>query len=806
MKVKFQNNFFGLKNKLFSDWSTEKVLIYFQIPSPHQSKKFLEFPLLDLLEANMELVMDDEEAFIEEFGLNRAQKNIVKKYIKELQYSSIQEVCSPILAADKLDELSLQVGLISAFLKFSKVTSWENIIAKMLLLAFLEKESDWKRFWKKLTDNGLRDVLAGKLFYYFGEKPNEINQEYLTHLLQKVRYNQITHFIQEAHRDDPYKSLKIKDKRQLTSMFQLLQEASNHPQIGERLEKALAWVGKTIHGSKIIDLYGVEANYGFVSTDMAWILLAGHCENLGFAPNRTIQHLEKILISHELDEGVRNAYDFFIRLGEMIFQINSISSYTLNTPEDYLIAYTIDWYKIDSYYRRAIESYRNIQSIPDDFDLDRYYLLLNKWYDTFLENSNREWLKCLSEKNFDYQTIKAPKQYDFYFREIADSDVKTVVIISDALRFEAAKELLGVMHGDDKNIAEIGYQLASMPSKTSIGMAQLLPNKSITFNKGTITINGISTEGVSNRQQILESNRDGAVAISFNKVMSMPLKEARELFKAPVVYVYHDIIDARGDKKTSERGTFNAVNEAVQELGKFVNKLHHTFNVTRVFVTSDHGFVYQDQEIEEKDKEPAPGNGDIGNHNRYELSTSKQKLKLGYCFPLSATTKFEDGKEVFVTIPESINRYRKQGVGHQFVHGGGTLQEVLTPVINSYRKTQAIAKKVRPIVTNEAQLRIVSNILRVSILQEKKVSRTEKELTLIIGLYKENDLVSNELSIELNSVSESPTDRTRKVELILNSSAINESILKLKGFDSEERLNPIFEIRVQNQTIIPTDF
>jgi len=28
-----------------------------------------------------------KDAFLEEFGLNRSQKNIVKKYIRELQYS-----------------------------------------------------------------------------------------------------------------------------------------------------------------------------------------------------------------------------------------------------------------------------------------------------------------------------------------------------------------------------------------------------------------------------------------------------------------------------------------------------------------------------------------------------------------------------------------------------------------------------------------------------------------------------------------------------------------------------------------------
>jgi hypothetical protein len=146
----------------------ERVFLYFNIPSPHKTGKFLEFPLLDILEANKELVTDDEESFLEEFNLERSQKNLVKKYIKELQYSSVQEVCRPILQSGKLDEESLQRGLISAFLKLNQVSSWEVILSKSLLLGFPEKEADWKRFVRKLSENDLLLVFSKKFMYYFG--------------------------------------------------------------------------------------------------------------------------------------------------------------------------------------------------------------------------------------------------------------------------------------------------------------------------------------------------------------------------------------------------------------------------------------------------------------------------------------------------------------------------------------------------------------------------------------------------------------------------------------------------------------
>ena len=63
------------------------------------------------------------------------------------------------------------------------------------------------------------------------------------------------------------------------------------------------------------------------------------------------------------------------------------------------------------------------------------------------------------------------------------------------------------------------------------------------------------------------------------------------------------MIDATGDKKASERRTFDAVEDSIEELKKFVKLLHASYNVAKVYITADHGFLYNDEEIKEKDKE-----------------------------------------------------------------------------------------------------------------------------------------------------------------------------------------------------------
>ena len=86
--------------------------------------------------------------------------------------------------------------------------------------------------------------------------------------------------------------------------------------------------------------------------------------------------------------------------------------------------------------------------LPEGFTVEEISASVNDAYEDHQKNLNREWLKCLSEADFDYSNLLAPKQYDFYKTHIEPLDKKVVVIISDALRYEAAQGLLNEMHAD----------------------------------------------------------------------------------------------------------------------------------------------------------------------------------------------------------------------------------------------------------------------------------------------------------------------------------------------------------------------
>lgn len=798
-----QNNFY-LKTRLHGDLHDEKVLLYLPVAAPRPNEVYHDFPLLGLLLANKELSLDDVGEFMDEFQLQRQHKSLVSEYIRELKYTTVQEVCRPVLNAAHFERKNLVQGLVSAFLRFNSITPWSLLLGKMLTLALPSQEEEHTRFQNKIEDNQLLEVLQNKTQDYFGERLRDLSKGSLLDLLRRVWYNQITQTL-PLKKNDPYRDLKM-DGSVLVFFNQFLQETERNRRVQEKLDEALELVKNDIQSPKLIEVYGQDAGFAWYPEDMLWYLLTLELPNLKINPAGSIERLENLSLQEGLAQSLAETLQFLIQSARMFDKIKGIKRYILDTPDQYILTYTNEWMLVDTAYRKAVCLFRHgdLADAKARLDLDRVIEELNTAYEQHVDSMNREWLKCLSQYRFDYHNIRTPKQYDFYKTEVEPVDQKLVVIISDGLRYEVAADLLASLHGDPKNTADIRYQLASIPSKTNVGMAQLLPARELTFADGNIAIDGIKTEGINNRRQILALKNPEATAEQFSVLQGKTQEELREIFKSKVVYVYHDVIDARGDKSASEDRTFLAVDEAIEDLKKFIKSLHATYNVARVLVTADHGFLYNDRPIEEKDKENSPNGKVVQNHNRFEISRESAEVEMGYKFPLSATTKFRE--DLFVTIPQSVNRYKLQGVGHQYVHGGGSLQEVVVPVIESTRKRQEITKKVTPMLVQRGQLRVVSNILRSQLLQSSKVSRFEKEITVSVGLYKDLELVSNEQIIVLDSTEEAPSERTHRIDLHLAATGARESFLKLKVFDVEDKLNPLIEELVQNSTLIQTDF
>lgn len=77
--------------------------------------------------------------------------------------------------------------------------------------------------------------------------------------------------------------------------------------------------------------------------------------------------------------------------------------------------------------------------------------------------------------------IQLPLQRDFYSRSVKNAKERTVIIISDALRYEVGRELFQKMLDDPKCTAKLDVQLSVLPSYTRLGMAALLPHSEISM-------------------------------------------------------------------------------------------------------------------------------------------------------------------------------------------------------------------------------------------------------------------------------------------------------------------------------------
>jgi len=801
----YANNPFSLKWKLIDELKDTKVLLYLPMAAPRSQEAYHAFPLMGLLLANKELQLDNVGNFMEDYGLQRYQKSLVQKYMTELQYGGIQKVCKPVLTAANFEERNLQQAIVSALLKFKSIENWSVLCAKLMVLAALPETTELDKLIIRFQKNNLHEAVVNKMNQITVVSIKTIHKEGLQEITRAILYNQLTQTIDATVASDPYSAFKIKEAHQITRLNQLLQDVDKNSSIATAFKQALKSAAKEIKGTTLIEAYGNDAPFAEYNTEMIWAIVDSVQSLIQVSPKEVIERMEQISLQSDLDKVIKEALKYLVQVAKVHRSINSIKGYILDTPEIYIHTYVQEHYKIDAAYRRAVLAFKSldISEIPNTLNLESIQQELNKSYDNHVDELNREWLRCLNQFKFDYSKINVPKQYDFYQTELATEDKKVVVIISDALRYEAANELLSEMHGDAKNTAEMRYMLASIPSKTNIGMAQLLPGVK-SYNHGEIKAGLTSTSGTENRSTILNHHKPEATAIQYSELEGYNQAQRRELFKKPLVYVYHDIIDARGDKKVSERSTFKGVEEAIAELKRLVKNLHASNNVSKVFITADHGFLYNDKEIEEKDKENITADNVITSGNRYFMTEQEQSLDIGYSIPLSATTVFNEN--AFVNIPLSVNRYKKQGVGQQFAHGGGSLQELIIPLIESSRQRIEVSKKVIPLLINRGGLKVVSNILKLNILQESEVSRLEKERTLQIGLYRGSNLVSNLENITLNFTSEAPSERMLRVELTLSSEAGTESFLKLKAFDVDDLLNPVIEETVQNNTLIQSDF
>jgi len=350
--------------------------------------------------------------------------------------------------------------------------------------------------------------------------------------------------------------------------------------------------------------------------------------------------------------------------------------------------YTNEYYKMDTYYRKFHMNYENskksyVSALHDLFAgvCDKVEGLYTQW---FLGELGKNWTDAISDNLRDLGYIDGiPRQEDFYSRKIKNADNKVYVIISDAMRYEVASSLKEQLSREMQSKVTLSGMQGVFPTITKFGMAALLPHTamSIEYKDDSkafkVLADGQSTDSTYREKLLKQANENSAV-IKAKDLVSMKRAERSELVKGKeVVYIYHDTIDETSH--TSEEKVFIACDETIDELKNIVKIIVNDFSGVNIFITADHGFLYNYSPLTEETKtEKSDFVNRIAEYGR-RFALLKKGADPEYLVPV----KLNYGNDEYEGYaPRDIIRIKTSaGSGMNFVHGGISLQEMCVPLI-----------------------------------------------------------------------------------------------------------------------------
>ena len=436
-------------------------------------------------------------------------------------------------------------------------------------------------------------------------------------------------------------------------------------------------------------------------------------------------------------------------------------------------SYVQNLYKIDNFYRKYIAHYRKakqnkvLQPLTDQ--VEKVYC--NDW----LLNYGNKWQKVIdaADKWHNLPTTAQHRFFNDHIKPVITKGQRLFIIISDALRYECGWEYFQKIQTEKRFEGELEYMVSTLPSYTQLGMAALLPNANMSFQPESenILINGNSTQGVQGRTKILEQMAGvRATAIGAEEFMKMnSATDGREFVKQyDLIYIYHNRIDKVGDDKTSEDKVFEAVEQELDFLMDVIKKIAN-MNGTNMFITADHGFLYQNNELVDSDFSIGEVKGEIWKESR--------RYVIGKNLKGDASTKHFTADQLNlagdaeVLIPKSINRIRVKGAGSRYVHGGASLQEIVIPLLKVTKTRLDTTKQVDVDIIKSTD-KITTNILAVSFLQTDLVSEKVLSRQIRSAIYSEDgEVLSDQFSYNFDIAEGAERMREVKYHFHLSSKA-----------------------------------
>lgn len=736
---------------------TTNYLIYAPFPKPDVRDNHLEDSLL----YSRRFFADRASLLSVELGIEEKYKPVIEKHIKFFANKERTQRFYD-LEIENFNEENILVGLLSAVCK-ARTCSFEEVVRIVLMdkVNFAEGERETGLERVELVDNAFLqefekyDLLSAfwqlceQHFGYTDIKPG------LERLLVTLFVTYTGRYVQ-AELPAAWKSFV---SYKSGNIIAFLDSLMNSVLYRDKYDALSAHVAKGLNvlsafaGMRVDDLVECDTFLAVDQVLVKWLT--------GRLVSEDICAIVNGLTIQELCE--KRAKMHFGRKTGKTYQMLS-SAYSMVKEADYHAAdglkpiidqYLAADYNMDQQYRKFYYYYDQLESTES---LEPLRELVENIY-------TNEYLACLLPAwNAGIQQDAAfsaiPLQREFYNTNLRYTKERTVVIISDAMRYEVGQELFARMQDDPKCTAKLSVQLSVLPSYTRLGMAALLPHKTLEMTDDfQVLADDILCDNLAGRQQVLQSYNPYSVCVQFDDIKNLKVAELRDvLTKRQIIYVYHNQIDARGDKANTEDEVFNACEEAVQEIMDLIHRISVSGNTYHFIVTADHGFIYKRDKLTESDKISRKSAEKAFVNRRFIVSKAALEDDGIDHMSMGCVLGNEDSK--VVSYPVSSNVFKVAGGGANYVHGGSSPQEMLVPVLEFKMERGHMETKNAEIALVSIVHKITNLITSMDFIQSDAVSDTVKASKYrIFFLSEDNEKISNENSYVADSREENAQKR-----------------------------------------------
>ena len=757
-------------NWFYSKWllnesdTQSKYLVYAPFPKPNDAKN----PLADMCYYSKMYYTDRISQMSQELGIDGRFKEHLSQYSNFWKNKNRIEKFKE-LGIDHFNVETIDIGLISV-LTDTKTPNLEEITRKLLL-------SDNEAYIKTLEDNNLLEKYWGLCEKYFGYQSDDPN-------INELSACMLLTYASVALKDtmpDILKSYVLKKKNDIVVFVRNLMDnvlyQDAYDELSEKVDKNLKVVSRIREEMKkdtakskdlsvqLQDIVSCDAFQALDEIIIDWMLdqlndeiLDAQIDGMNLAQiaeQRTTKACHFGNVYKNEYQAIKYAYQM----------MKAVSVLEVTSDIKKIVAdYQEQNYLIDSYYRWFYSAYDCIEDT--ECFLKVRERIENMYAFTYLQKVTPRWNQELTDNMMEDTGLKC--QEDFYrnYMKAYEGKKSVIVIISDAFRYECAKELMQRLELDEKCTPKLECMISGLPSVTSVGMASLLPHERLQVDeKLNVTVDGQNCGDLISRDKILKAQNENNVALSFDEVASANKEKIRELLqKKNIVYIYHNQVDARGDKPASENEVFTACSEAIQEIHKLIKKLTSYISAAKFFVTADHGFLYKRDKLHEFDKVSYDRKVCAYSNKRF-LLTTQQVTEPGM---KSRMMTYMD--QLYVTTPIGADIFKVVGGGQNYVHGGSSLQEMLIPVIELTTNTKSVAYDYVDVILTSVNRKVTNLITYFDFIQTEKVTDTMKARSLVAYFTTEDgEKISFDVPIIANSQEDAPEKRTFHEKFTLKS-------------------------------------